>query len=88
MTAPLILIAVIAGVGLLYVVVPMVLDTYGKYMGTHLVQCPETGRVAALEVEAGRAALLAAVGRKHLQVKDCSRWPERRDCPQECLRQV
>jgi hypothetical protein len=88
MTTPLMLIGVIAAVGLLYVVVPIVLDTYRKYMGTLLVTCPETQQTAALELDAGHAALRAATGRVEVRVQDCSRWPERAGCQQECLRQI
>jgi hypothetical protein len=88
MTTPLIVIAAVAGVGLFYVVVPMVLDAYRRYMGIHLVTCPETRQGAKVEVNAGQAALLEAIGRHEPRVRHCSRWPERHDCGQECVRQL
>lgn len=53
-----------------------------------LVQCPETGRPAAVRIDAGYAALTGVAGKAALRLKECSRWPERRDCAQVCLRQI
>jgi hypothetical protein len=88
MAAPLMVIAAIAALGLLYVVVPMAMDAYARYRGTHVVICPETQSTATLEFDSTRAALLAVTGSKNVRVANCSRWPERHLCGQECLRQV
>ena len=58
-----------------------------KWRGRRLVVCPESGRGATLHVDALQA--VGEVGeRAGLHVKDCSRWPERSDCGQECLADV
>jgi hypothetical protein len=62
--------------------------SYLLYRGTRLVTCPETEKPAAVEVDAGRAARETLLGRARLRLEDCSRWPEREDCPQDCLKQV
>lgn len=56
--------------------------------GPMLVRCPETGRTAAVEVGLARAAVAASIGRSEVFIKNCSRWPERRDCAQLCVRQI
>ena len=57
---------------------------YRRFRGTRLVTCPETHTTAAVEVDAWRAALTGT----ELRLEDCSRWPERETCGQECLRQI
>jgi hypothetical protein len=59
-----------------------------KYRGKMLVTCPETNCSAAVKFAAGRAALAALVGRKHIELSACSRWPEREDCGQDCMSQL
>jgi hypothetical protein len=65
-----------------------VLHDYFKFRGIRLITCPETRKPAAVEVDAKYAALIAPISARGLRLKDCSRWPERKDCGQECLRQI
>jgi hypothetical protein len=53
-----------------------------------VITCPETGKPAAVEVDARHAAATAALGKPRLRLRDCSRWPERQGCGQECLAQI
>ncbi len=62
--------------------------TFFKFRGTRVVTCPETGRPVAVEVDALNAAERAALGDTHVQLKSCTRWPERQDCGQECLAEL
>ena len=64
------------------------LRTYLRYRGERLVVCPETQKPAAVDVAAGPAARHALVGDLSLRLSDCSRWPEREGCGQDCLSQV
>jgi hypothetical protein len=64
------------------------LRTYFKFRGKRIVSCPETHEPAAVSVAAGKAAAQAAVGAPHLALSDCSRWPEKEACGQECLEQI
>ena len=61
---------------------------YVRYRGKMLLTCPETGKPAAVRVAAGEAALSALLGQQEIHLKECSRWPERHDCGQECLSQL
>jgi hypothetical protein len=64
------------------------LGVYLKFRGERIVSCPETHRPAAVRVAAGVAALDATISRGDLRLCKCSRWPERQDCPQDCLAQI
>jgi len=64
------------------------LGVYRKFRGDRIISCPENRLPAAVRVAAGKAAIEAAVGTPHLQLSECSRWPEMADCGQECLSQI
>jgi hypothetical protein len=61
---------------------------YRRYRGPHLVTCPETQKPAAVRVNAVNAAKKAALGKDQIRLEQCSRWPERQNCGQDCLGQV
>ncbi len=77
---------IIAAAALLLVCIPVV-RRYLRYRGTRLVSCPETKSAAAVEVDAFPAAYSESALKK-LRLKECSRWPERQNCGQECLREI
>ena len=64
------------------------LRTYVKYRGKRLITCPETHRAAAIHVNVQQAARKAVFGKSYIRLDQCSRWPERQNCGQECLSQV
>jgi hypothetical protein len=64
------------------------LRTYLKFRGKRIVSCPETHQPAGVRVAAGKAAVQAAVGAPHIRLSECSRWPEKEACGQECLAQI
>ena len=59
-----------------------------RYRGRMLFTCPETGKSACVKVAAADAARTSLFGRPKIHLSDCSRWPERKDCGQECLSQL
>ncbi len=61
---------------------------YLKLRGKRLVTCPQNQKPAAVSVDAQRAGAQALVGDSHLRLRECSRWPEKRNCGQECLKQI
>jgi len=73
--------------GLGYVIVRAT-QAYFRYRGTRLVICPETALTAAVEINALQVAEETVLGTPHLELHSCSRWPERKDCGQACLRQI
>lgn len=61
---------------------------YLMFRGKRLVTCPETREHAAVDVDIRHAALTAALGQPSFRLSDCSRWPDRHDCGQACLKQI
>jgi len=74
----------LAGVAVLYLVVPAALIGAADGLSRRPTHCPVAGTTA--DVRARPAAGAAAVfGRKvHLPVADCSLWPHRAGCAQTC----
>jgi hypothetical protein len=71
--------------------VSMAFRAYLRYRGERLVTCPETHRPAAVHVNVGKTASHAFLGKAQTQrvrLDQCSRWPEKKDCGQDCLSQV
>lgn len=64
------------------------LRTYLKFRGNRIIRCPESHQPAAVHVAAAKAAVESALHAPHLTLNDCSRWPERAGCGQECLSQI
>lgn len=64
------------------------LRSYFKLRGKRLVKCPETQQPAAVELDAGRVAREKLLGAPTVRLRECSRWPERQNCGQECLSQI
>ena len=85
---PWLLISAIVATAALYVVLPVVLHARRRFRPPQILDCPESGERAALFVNARKAMLTAAVGNPHLQVIECSLWPERQGCAQRCLKQI
>lgn len=63
-------------------------SVYFKFRGARLVSCPETAQPAGVEVDAKHAAMSGIIGIPALQLKSCSRWPEREGCGQDCVAQI
>lgn len=59
-----------------------------KYRGSRTITCPETGKPAVVEVDALHALLTSTVGLPDIRLKDCSRWPIKQQCGQECLTEL
>ena len=61
---------------------------FSTYRGKRLITCPESHTTEAVDVAAGEAAVGAFLTEPTLRLKECSRWPERQDCGQDCLQQI
>ncbi len=62
--------------------------TYFKFRGKRLVTCPETHKTAAVELDAKDAARQAFSQKPRMELSECTRWPERKDCGQDCLNEI
>jgi hypothetical protein len=60
----------------------------GYLSSQRVLTCPETRKPAAVKLDIGHRLRTLFGGREQLQLKSCSRWPERQGCSQECLLQV
>jgi len=78
----------IVAIGLMFVVLPTAAQAYFRWRGPRLVTCPENKEAAAVEVDAAAAAIGELAGQARVRLQDCSRWPERHDCGQECLNEL
>lgn len=56
--------------------------------GTRILICPETHTEEAVEISVGTAIRNALRGNADLSLGQCTRWPERQDCGQDCLSQI
>ena len=86
MSAPWIVLAAIVALAVAYVLLPVVSAVFLRFRGTKELACPETGATAKVGADARWAAVTAAFRHPVLRVKDCSLWPGRRGCEQNCLR--
>ena len=80
------LIAGVVTLGLYFVIAPAAVSTYRRYRGRRTIICPENDQIAEMEIKAGQAGVMAALGKHHLRVKWCSLWPRRKGCAEECLK--
>lgn len=81
-------VAVLVGLGVLFVFGRRLAGAFLRYRGTRVVVCPENREMVAVQVDAGHAALSAPQGRPELRLESCTRWPEKAGCGQECLGQI
>jgi hypothetical protein len=59
-----------------------------SWRGARLITCPENEKPAAVRVDAAHVAAGTLTGHPDLRLSECSRWPEKQGCGQECLRQI
>jgi hypothetical protein len=85
MSHPGIVLVAVLAVAFLYILMPLVADTFRRFRSPRTLRCPETGGPAEVGIDASRAALSSAFGQPLLRVKSCSLWPKRDQCKQDCL---
>jgi hypothetical protein len=66
----------------------MAIRGYRLYSRVQVVACPETRTPVAVKLHVVRAAATSLTGNADLRISSCSRWPEKRNCGQECLSQI
>ncbi len=72
---------------LLTILMPMLYagEVYRLRRGLRRVTCPETKKRAAVEIDALHCAATSLTGTEYMRLTDCSRWPEKKHCGQECV---
>lgn len=82
-------IGIFVAIGTIYLAYTLVVDTYRNYRGKMIVTCPETHKNVAVEVDTKHAIGTASLDAEpEIRLKSCTRWPERQDCGQECLKEL
>jgi hypothetical protein len=84
-TAVGLLIAIIVTAAALCFGIRWLIRSSSRYRSPRIVTCPETERPAIVEVDSLHASLTSTVGLPDIRLKDCSRWPIKEQCGQECL---
>ena len=79
------LIAIIAIAAALWFGIRWLVRSSSKYRGSRVVTCPETKKPAIVEVDSLHASLTSTVGLPDIRLEECSRWPIKEQCGQECL---
>ncbi len=72
---------------LLTLLMPMLYagEVYRSRRGLRHVTCPETKKRAAVEIDAVHCAATSLTGTEYMRLTDCSRWPGKKDCDQDCV---
>jgi hypothetical protein len=86
MKIPLITMSAIIALAVLFVLLPVVVHAFQRYRKKRVLRCPETGGLAEVDIDAPRAAFSSAFGKPLLRVKNCSLWPKRKGCGEDCVR--
>jgi len=60
-------------------------QTHHAYSAPRAVTCPETHQQVGVTIDATHAALTRLRGIPEFRLADCTRWPARAKCGQECL---
>ena len=59
-----------------------------KARASRHVDCPAAAHIAMVDLDRLYAVRMHALGNPELRVRDCSQWPARRNCSQDCLAQI
>ncbi len=86
MKTSLITIAMVVALGGLYVLLPLVIHTVQRYRNKEALTCPETNGPAEVNIDAPRAAFSSAFGRPLLKIKNCTLWPKKKGCDEDCIK--
>lgn len=63
-------------------------STWVKYRGKRVITCPENHDPAGVAVDASHAVWTMFRKTQELRLSECTRWPEKAGCGQECLSEV
>ncbi len=61
------------------------MNVYRRRSGPRHVTCPETKKVVDVTIDAAHSAATALSGTEYMRLAACTRWPERKDCDQDCV---
>ena len=76
---------------ILALLVPLVWSLGGAYSrsrGPRTIVCPEINEGVTIQLDLRHALKMHVTGDLGGKVKECARWPQRKDCGQGCLKQI
>ncbi len=77
---------VISGIALIFLMPALWgREIYHQYSSPRAVTCPETQQQVGVTIDAKHAAATGLCGPPDFRLSDCTRWPERAGCGQQCL---
>lgn len=68
------------------VALPMGIDAFVRHRGPCTVRCPKTGEWVQIKVSPWREVLRSFIPGRQAKVVDCSQWPEKESCSQDCTK--
>lgn len=68
--------------------VAVAIAAYLRFRGKRVITCPENKQPAAVHIDIHKVAKNAMLGKLDVRLDECSRWPERAGCGQDCLSQI
>lgn len=68
--------------------VAVAIAAYLRFRGERVITCPENKEPAAVHIDIPKVAKNAMLGKLNVRLDQCSRWPERAGCGQDCLSQI
>ena len=60
-------------------------EIHHRYSAPRAVTCPETHQQVGVTIDAAHAAATGLRGNPEFRLSDCTRWPDRGKCGEECL---
>ena len=72
----------------LWYAIRWLVQSFSRFRGPRIVTCPETKTPAIVEVDSLHASLTSTVGLPDIRLQECSRWPLKEQCGQECLMEL
>ena len=80
---PEVVIPAVMGIGLAYVVAPVLGERLASAARPQRVTCPDNNEEQLVTLDLRRAAITAFAGGSQ-RVRGCSRWPEKAGCERAC----
>src|SRR5690349_12129483 len=59
-----------------------------RYRGSRIVTCPETRKPVTVEIDSLHASLTSTISLPDIRLENCTRWPIKGQCGQECLSEL
>jgi hypothetical protein len=86
MKTPLLLIATLVVLAVIYNVLLFGFDAYRRFHNCKIVTCPDDHSLAEVRLRTVWALVTGIIGKSQLRVKNCTRWPRKKGCAENCVK--